>query len=193
MPGCWRWVRTVSVASKAGKAPANQVRWAVVGLPLPDKLMLVRADESSPPRNECLRCLRRLEWASQRSAPKEPRKASKISGGRSGGSGSDLKLISREWRSGSASPCQGEGRGFESRLPLRRDRGYRVGLQSSTIAALGCSAPPVAAPAACLRSGRPAAQVTEVAGGQPWTYPAGSSLETSLGPTGRRPARTAAR
>ncbi len=122
MPGCWRWARTVSVASKAGKAPANQVRWAVVGLPLPDKLMLVRAHESSPPRNECLRCLRRLEWASQRSAPKEPRKASKISGGRSGGSGSDLKLISREWRSGSASPCQGEGRGFESRLPLRRDR-----------------------------------------------------------------------
>ncbi len=26
----------------------------------------------------------------------------------------------RKWRSGSASPCQGEGRGFESRLPLQR-------------------------------------------------------------------------
>ncbi len=25
----------------------------------------------------------------------------------------------RKWRSGSASPCQGEGREFESRLPLR--------------------------------------------------------------------------
>src|ERR1700722_19916978 len=28
----------------------------------------------------------------------------------------------RKWRSGSASPCQGEGRGFESRLPLQRGR-----------------------------------------------------------------------
>ena len=26
----------------------------------------------------------------------------------------------RKWRSGSASPCQGEGRGFESRLPLQQ-------------------------------------------------------------------------
>ena len=26
----------------------------------------------------------------------------------------------RKWRSGSASPCQGEGRGFESRLPLQK-------------------------------------------------------------------------
>ena len=28
--------------------------------------------------------------------------------------------IERKWRSGSASPCQGEGRGFESLLPLQR-------------------------------------------------------------------------
>ena len=39
----------------------------------------------------------------------------------------------REWLSGGVSPCQGEGRGFESRLALlcfkretRRDRGFPV-------------------------------------------------------------------
>ena len=31
-------------------------------------------------------------------------------------------IMPREWRSGSASPCQGEGRGFESRLPLHEER-----------------------------------------------------------------------
>src|SRR5215211_1399383 len=30
----------------------------------------------------------------------------------------------RKWLSGRASPCQGEGRGFESRLPLQRHPGH---------------------------------------------------------------------
>src|SRR5919202_3712332 len=30
-------------------------------------------------------------------------------------------VLSRKWRSGSASPCEGEGRGFEFRLPLPSD------------------------------------------------------------------------
>jgi hypothetical protein len=30
-----------------------------------------------------------------------------------------LSLYKRKWLSGRASPCQGEGRGFESRLPLQ--------------------------------------------------------------------------
>ena len=32
----------------------------------------------------------------------------------------------REWLSGGVSPCQGEGRGFESRLALNRKDGYEV-------------------------------------------------------------------
>ncbi len=31
--------------------------------------------------------------------------------------------ILREWLSGGASPCQGEGRGFESRLALKKQKG----------------------------------------------------------------------
>ena len=31
-------------------------------------------------------------------------------------------LYMREWLSGGASPCQGEGRGFESRLALRKNK-----------------------------------------------------------------------
>jgi hypothetical protein len=30
----------------------------------------------------------------------------------------------REWLSGGVSPCQGEGRGFESRLALKKERTY---------------------------------------------------------------------
>ena len=32
----------------------------------------------------------------------------------------------REWLSGGVSPCQGEGRGFESRLALNKKDGYIV-------------------------------------------------------------------
>ena len=32
----------------------------------------------------------------------------------------------REWLSGGVSPCQGEGRGFESRLALDKKDGYGV-------------------------------------------------------------------
>ena len=32
----------------------------------------------------------------------------------------------REWLSGGVSPCQGEGRGFESRLALNKNRWYKV-------------------------------------------------------------------
>ena len=36
------------------------------------------------------------------------------------------KLNMHEWLSGGASPCQGEGRGFESRLVLNRNRKHYV-------------------------------------------------------------------
>ena len=39
-----------------------------------------------------------------------------------GGGQRDNVAHHRKWRSGSASPCQGEGRGFESRLPLSKSR-----------------------------------------------------------------------
>ena len=49
----------------------------------------------------------------------------------------------REWRSGSASPCQGEGRGFKSRLPLHWPRGQVVKARLCK-SLIGGSTPPVA-------------------------------------------------
>src|SRR5260221_13550202 len=49
----------------------------------------------------------------------------------------------REWRSGSASPCQGEGRGFKSRLPLHWPRGHVVKARLCK-SLIGGSTPPVA-------------------------------------------------
>ncbi len=43
------------------------------------------------------------------------------------GSNPSSSTIMREWLSGRASPCQGEGRGFESRLALIKNRLKLVG------------------------------------------------------------------
>ena len=47
----------------------------------------------------------------------------------------------RKWRSGSASPCQGEGRGFESRLPLHLPPS-RVPRRRSQVVRQGSAKPP---------------------------------------------------
>src|SRR5438128_1526194 len=59
-----------------------------------------------------------------------------------------LEGSKRKWRSGSASPCQGEGREFESRLPLltwiRTATAQRVGLGPADVnhlTASGCATP----------------------------------------------------
>ena len=39
----------------------------------------------------------------------------------------------REWLSGGVSPCQGEGRGFESRLALKREQVHPIGWTCSLL------------------------------------------------------------
>ncbi len=47
-------------------------------------------------------------------------------------------MLTRKWLSGRASPCQGEGRGFESRLPLQRTgRAHARPVCSSGVAPCG--------------------------------------------------------
>ena len=56
---------------------------------------------------------------------------------------SGLAVDERKWLSGRASPCQGEGRGFESRLPLQGDVAKWL-RRGSAKPLFGGSNPPVA-------------------------------------------------